>query len=152
MALRINSRLETLQKDAHQKSSVAGSEGGIVGVRDGQTRTMHASSEPPVLRHCRSSKRKHNELVTNTIPKLGLNDIGTKDLDRSHNIGNRIDEHGRPGKRSIIVLPWSEAVRDAKHKGHNHKHPDDRIYISKDLTAKRAELAYNTKKISDCWI
>ena len=104
-----------------------------------------------------------NDLVITTIKKLGFVDIGVSDLERSHRIGQKIDNRDRPGRRTIIVRFRSEAVRDdvyrsrTKLKNHNQHHRDEQVYINEDLTSKRASLAYkarslkNENKINDCW-
>jgi len=95
--------------------------------------------------------------------KLGLNHIGTDQLERSHRIGPKLDEKGSPRKRAVIVRFRSEAVRDEVYRGrvnlknHNRTHPDSQVFLNEDLTATRANLAFKTrqlkrqKKIADCW-
>ena len=92
-----------------------------------------------------------NELVINIIQKLGLNDIGKKDLEGIHRLRNRTDEHGRPRNRLIIARFQCEAVGDEvfrrrkKLKDHNHQHPDDQIYTNEDLIAKRTAFLSKTR-------
>ena len=59
LSVRLKKLEQTGRCQAHQKSSVTGGEGGFVGVRGGHTRTVYASSKPPVLWHCRGSRQKH---------------------------------------------------------------------------------------------
>ena len=98
-----------------------------------------------------------------TIKKLGFDNIGVSDLERSHRIGQKTDNRDRPRRRTIIVRYRSEAVRDyvyrsrTKLKNHNQHHRDEQVYSNEDLTSKRASLAYkdrslkNENKINDCW-
>ena len=98
-----------------------------------------------------------------TIKKLGFDNIGVSDLERSHRIGQNTNNRDRPRRRTIIVRYRSEAVRDdvyrsrTKLKNHNQHHRDEQVYINEDLTSKRASLAYKARslkkenKINDCW-
>ena len=98
-----------------------------------------------------------------TIKKMGIDNLGTSDLERSHRIGQKTDNRDRPHRRTIIVRFRSEAVRDdvyrsrTKLKNHNQHHRDEQVYINEDLTSKRAALAYKARslkkenKINDCW-
>ena len=104
-----------------------------------------------------------NDLVITTIKKLGFDNLGASDLERSHRIGQKTDNRDRPRRRTIIVRFRSEAVRDdvyrsrTKLKNHNQHHRDEQVYINEDLTSKRAALAYKARslkkenKINDCW-
>ena len=103
-------------------------------------------------------------VVIGTIQqKLGLTHIGADHLERSHRLGPKKDEQGRPRKRAMIVRFRSEAVRDevfrarTRLKEYNRQFKDNQIHVNEDLTAKRAMLAYRTrqlkrqKQIADCW-
>ena len=104
-----------------------------------------------------------NDLVITTIKKMGIENLGASDLERSHRIGQKTDNRDRPHRRTIIVRFRSEAVRDdvyrsrTKLKNHNQHHRDEQVYINEDLTSKRAALAYKARslkkenKINDCW-
>ena len=104
-----------------------------------------------------------NDLVITTIKKMGIDNLGASDLERSHRIGQKTDNRDRPHRRTIIVRFRSEAVRDdvyrsrTKLKNHNQHHRDEQVYINEDLTSKRAALAYKARslkkenKINDCW-
>ena len=104
-----------------------------------------------------------NELVLQTVnEKMGMQ-LTVAHLERSHRLGPKKDENGRPRKRAIIVRFRSEATRDevfkarAQLKRHNSIDKDKAIFINEDLTTKRASLAYKTrllkreKTIADCW-
>ena len=88
-----------------------------------------------------------NDLVIATMKKLGFDNIGVSDLERSHRLGQKTDNRGRPRRRTISVRFRSEAVRDdvyrsrTKLKNHNQHHRNKQVYINEDLTSKRASLA-----------
>ena len=104
-----------------------------------------------------------NDLVIAIIKKFGFDNIGVSDLERSHRPGQKIDDRGRPRRRTIIVRFRSEAVRDdvyrsrTKLMNHSQHHRDEQVYINEDITSKRASLAYKDRslkkenKINDCW-
>ena len=94
-------------------------------------------------------------------PPLALTDI-----ERSHRLGPKTDREGRPRTRAVIVRFRTERIRDTVYrartvlKHHNKEHSDaqqPQLYLNEDLTARRASLAFETrklkqlKKISDCW-
>ena len=95
--------------------------------------------------------------------KLGLNHIGTDQLERSHRIGPKQDEKGSPRKHAVIVRFRSEAARDEVFRGrenlkqYNRTHTDSQVFLNEDLTATRANFVFKTrqlkrqKKIADCW-
>ena len=104
-----------------------------------------------------------NYLVIATIKKLGFDNIGVSDLERSHRPGQKTDDRSRPRRRTIIVRFGSEAARDEAYrsrtniKNHNQHHRDEQVYINEDMTSKTASLAYKARslkkenKINDCW-
>ena len=85
------------------------------------------------------------------------------DIERSHRLGPKTDREGRPRTRVTIVRFRSERVRDTVFrartvlKNHNKQHSDAQIYLNEDLPARRASMAFETrklkqqKKILDCW-
>ncbi len=100
-------------------------------------------------------------LINNTMgltPPLVLTDI-----ERSHRLGPKTDREGRPRTQATIVRFRTERIRDTVFrartvlKHHNKQHSDAQLYINEDLTACRASLAFETRKlkqlktISDCW-
>ena len=94
---------------------------------------------------------------------MGFNPpLKATDLERSHRLGRVAPGQGRP--RVVIVRFATERLRDAVYrcrgslKGYNDAHhPDARIFINEDLTAKRATLAFKTRelkkggRIAHCW-
>ena len=95
------------------------------------------------------------------LPEQG--DGTTDDIERSHRLGPKTDREGRPRTRVTIVRFRSERVRDTVFrartvlKNHNKQHSDAQVYLNEDLTARRASMAFETrklkqqKKILDCW-
>ena len=84
-------------------------------------------------------------------------------LERSHRLGPKLNKDGQQRNRVIIVRFRSEKLRDAVYKSrfqlkeHNGRHPESKIFVNEDLTARRAALARLTRtlkkegKVSDCW-
>ena len=100
-------------------------------------------------------------LINNTMgltPPLALTDI-----ERWHRLGPKTNGEGRPRTRATIVRFRTERIRDTVFrartvlKHHNKQHSDAKLYINEDLTARRASLAFETRKlkqlktISDGW-
>ena len=105
-----------------------------------------------------------NQLSIDTISQtMGLTNIGENQLERGHRVGPKENRQGQPRERPIIVRFRSEAIRDSvfrarsQLKAHNLQNRGNAIYNNEDLTAKRSELAYETrqlkrnKTIMDCW-
>ena len=68
--------------------------------------------------------------------KLGLNHIGTDQLECSQRIGPKHDEKGSPRKQALIVRFRSKAVRDEVFRGsvnlkqHNSTHPESQVFVN----------------------
>ena len=85
-------------------------------------------------------------------------------LERSHRLGPKVTKDGKTSRDRVIIVRFrSEKLRDAvyrsrfKLKDHNSEHPQNKIFISEDLTARRAALARVTRSLKkegtliDCW-
>ena len=64
-------------------------------------------------------------------------------LERSHRLGPKVTKDGKTSRDRVIIVRFrSEKLRDAvyrsrfKLKYHNSEHPQNKIFISEDLTAK----------------
>ena len=88
--------------------------------------------------------------------------ISLDQIERSHRLGRVTPDQRRP--RTLIVRFRSERGRDIVYKArgqlkeYNHRSdPVKRIFVNEDLTARRANIAFETrklkkeKKIADCW-
>ena len=88
--------------------------------------------------------------------------ISREQIERSHRLGRVTPDQQRP--RTVIVRFSSERSRDTVYKARgqlkefNHRSdPVKRIFVNEDLTARRANIAFETcklkkgKKIADCW-
>ena len=114
-------------------------------------------SRRPILRFQdipEKSDEVTNQLIIETISQtMGLTNIGENQLERSHRVGPKENNQGKPRERRIIVRFRSEAIRDSvfrarsQLKVHNLQNRGNAIYINEDLTAKRSELAYKTRQL-----
>ena len=88
--------------------------------------------------------------------------ISLDQIERSHRLGRVTPDQRRP--RTLIVRFRSERSRDTVYKARgqlkefNHRSdPVKRIFVNEDLTSRRANIAFETrklkkeKKIADCW-
>ena len=79
--------------------------------------------------------------------------IALAHIQGSHRLGPKTDREGRPRTRAVIVRFRTERIRDTvcwartvlKH--HNKQHSDAQLYLNEDLTARRASLAFETRKL-----
>ena len=114
-------------------------------------------SRRPILRFQgipETSDEVTNQLIIEKISQtIGLTNIGENQLDRSHRVGPKENKQGQPRERTMIVRFRSEAIRDSvfrarrQLKVHNLQNLGKAIYINEDPTAKRSELAYETRQL-----
>ena len=90
--------------------------------------------------------------------------IVMEDIEASHRLGPRADSAGNSLQRAVIVRFRSRRVRDLVYRArvklkdfNQESEPNARLYINEDLTAKRAKLLWECRKvkklrrIGDCW-
>ena len=166
VAQKLNVRLENMERETAALTTKIRTLEEKVETLEAETDRREQYTRRPNLRISgipETTNEVTNDLVVTTIKKLGFDNIGVSDLERSHRIVRKTDNRGRPRRRTIIVRSLTDAVRDdvyrsrTKLKNHNQHHRDEQVYINEDLTSKRASLAYKARslkkenKINDCW-